>query len=135
LFDKRVLSELVLARSRGMDVRVILPRVLDTNTGRRAEILGANYLFEHGVRVYHYPGMSHVKSLIIDNWACVGSGNLNGFGLALCQEHNIATSDPKFAARLKHDLFEEDFNHSFEMRGPLSVQWMDYIADIAVEGL
>jgi cardiolipin synthase len=135
LFDKRVLSELARARSRGVEVRVILPRALDSSAGRRAEIVGANYLLSRGVRVYHYPGMTHVKGLLADDWACVGSANLNGFGLALCQEHNIATSDPAFAARLKHDLFEEDFNHSLEMHEPLTVEWMDYLADLMVEGL
>jgi cardiolipin synthase len=135
LFDKRVLSELVRARARGVDVRVILPRALDSSTGGRAEIVGANYLFSHGVLVFHYPGMSHVKTLLIDDWACVGSGNLNGFGLALCQEHNIATSDPKFVARLKHELFEEDFKHSSEMYQQLNTEWVDYLADVAVQGM
>jgi hypothetical protein len=40
-----------------------------------------------------------------------------------------------FAARLKHDLFEEDFKHSSEMYAQLSTEWMDYLADVAVEGM
>jgi phosphatidylserine/phosphatidylglycerophosphate/cardiolipin synthase-like enzyme len=135
IFDKRVIKGLMSARSRGVDVRVILPHVLDTATGARAELVTANYLLEHGVRVYYYPGMSHVKAFLADDWACVGSGNLNQFGLGLCQEHNVATTDPEFVNRLKQDLFEDDFVRAFELTQPLSVEWMDYVADVMLEGL
>ncbi len=98
LFDKRVMSGLVRARGRGVDVRVILPHVNDSRTGGRAELIAANYLVRQGVRVFFYPGMTHVKTLLVDDWACVGSGNLNLFGLRLCQEHNVGTSDRAFSA-------------------------------------
>src|SRR5579859_974931 len=83
LFDKRVITGLVQARSRGVDVRVVLPRTNDSKTARHAELVIGNYLLEHGVGVYFYPGMTHVKALLADDWACVGSSNLNQFGLRL----------------------------------------------------
>jgi phosphatidylserine/phosphatidylglycerophosphate/cardiolipin synthase-like enzyme len=134
LFDKQVISDLVRARSRGVDVRVIMPQVNDSRTGGRAELVTANYLVQQGVRVFFYPGMTHVKAVLIDDWACVGSGNLNQFGLKLCQEHNVATSDPVFAHHLKHDLFEEDFTHCYELTELIAVEWMDFLADFALEG-
>ena len=134
LFDKRVITGLVLARSRGVDVRVVLPRTNDSKTARHAELVIANYLLQHGVGVYFYPGMTHVKAILVDDWACVGSSNLNQFGLRLCQEHNIATSDPMFAQKLKHDIFEADFNRSFQLTAPVSVAWADWLADLVVEG-
>ena len=70
----------------------------------------------------------------MDGWACVGSGNLNQFGLALSQEHNVATSDPVFAAQLKRELFEQDFSHSYELTEPEPVEWMDFLADLVMEG-
>ena len=135
LFDKRVTTSLALARQRGVDVRVVLPHVNDSRTGSRAELITANYLVQQGVRVFFYPGMTHVKALLVDDWACVGSGNLNQFGLRLCQEHNVATSDKGFSAHLKHHLFEEDFSHSYELTEPVTVEWMDFLADIILEGL
>jgi cardiolipin synthase len=135
LFDKQVMANLVRARERGVDVRVILPHVSDSRIGRRAELIAANYLVGQGVRVFFYPGMTHVKALLVDGWACVGSGNLNEFSMHLTQEQNIATSDPVFAARLKQDLFEEDFTHCFELTEPVPVAWGDFLADIVVEGL
>ncbi len=133
LFDKRVLAGLVWARKRGVEVRVILPRVNDFKAGGRVNLITANYLLEHGVRVYFYPGMTHVKALLVDDWACLGSANLNHLSLRLCQEHNIATSDPAFAARLKRDLFEEDFARSFELTEPISVDWVDFMANLVLE--
>jgi cardiolipin synthase len=135
LFDKEVMSDLVRARQRGVDVRVIFPHVNDSRTGARAELVTANYLVQQGVRVFFYPGMTHVKALLVDDWACVGSGNLNQFSLRLCQEHNVATSDPAFAARLKHDLFEEDFSHCYELSDPVAVEWMDFLAGFVLEGI
>jgi cardiolipin synthase A/B len=135
LFDKRVIMGLVRARHRGVDVRVILPRVNDFKAGGRSNLVIANYLREHGVRVYFYPDMTHVKALLVDGWACLGSGNLNHLSLRVNQEQNIATSDPAFAARLEKDLFDEDFSRSYELTEPISVDWVDFLADLVLEGL
>lgn len=134
LFDKRVIIGLVRARNRGVDVRVVLPRVNDLKPGGRSNLVLANYLLEHGVRVFFYPGMTHVKALMVDDWACVGSGNLNHLSLRVCQEQNVATSDPAFAARLKRELFEEDFARSYELTEPVSIEWVDFLADLILEG-
>ena len=134
LFDKGVIAELVQARARGVDVRVVMPQVNDFKTGGRSNLIVANYLRQHGVRVYFYPGMTHVKALLVDGWACLGSGNMTHLSLGLSQEQNIATSDPAFAARLKHDLFEEDFARSYELNQSISVDWVDFMADTVLEG-
>ena len=133
LFDKRVIAGLVRARRRGVDVRVVLPRVNDLKAGGRSNLVNANYLLEQGVRVYFYPGMTHVKALLVDGWSCLGSANLNHLSLRINQEQNIATSDPAFAAGLKRELFEEDFARSFELKEPVSLEWMDVLADLVLE--
>lgn len=135
LFDKRIITGLVKARKRGVDVRVILPRINDFGAGARGNLVTANYLLEHGVRVFFYPGMTHVKAMLVDDWALLGSGNLNHLSLRWGQEENIASSDPGFAAKLKKDLFEEDFGRSYELQQPITVDWMDFLADLILEGL
>src|SRR5207237_10715140 len=85
LFDKRVIAALVKARRRGVDVRVVLPYVNDFKAGGRSNLIVANYLLQHGVRVYFYPGMTHVKALPVAGWTCLGSANLNNPTLRLCQ--------------------------------------------------
>ncbi|HTL57996.1 MAG TPA: phosphatidylserine/phosphatidylglycerophosphate/cardiolipin synthase family protein [Candidatus Limnocylindrales bacterium] len=134
LFDKRIIQELVRARERGVEVRVVLPRANDFKAGGRGNLVIANYLLAHGVTVYFYPGMTHVKALLVDGWACVGSANLNHLSLRLNQEQNIATSDPAFAASLKKDLFEADWARCYKLTAPISVDWVDFLADLAIEG-
>jgi phosphatidylserine/phosphatidylglycerophosphate/cardiolipin synthase-like enzyme len=134
LFDKRVIVGLARARNRGVDVRVVLPRINDFKAAGRGNLVIANYLLQHGVRVYFYPGMTHVKALMADDWACLGSGNLNHLSLRVCQEQNIATSEPGFNRRLKQELFDEDFAHSYELTEPVSVDWVDFLADLVLEG-
>jgi phosphatidylserine/phosphatidylglycerophosphate/cardiolipin synthase-like enzyme len=134
LFDKRMILELVQARKRGVDVRVILPRVNDFKAGGRGNLVIANYLLARGVRVFFYPGMTHVKALMVDDWSCVGTANLNHLSLRVNQEQNIASSDSGFAARLKRELFEEDFARSHELTEAVSVDWMDFLADFLLEG-
>ncbi|HSU55486.1 MAG TPA: phosphatidylserine/phosphatidylglycerophosphate/cardiolipin synthase family protein [Candidatus Dormibacteraeota bacterium] len=135
IFDKRVLTGLVDARKRGVDVRVVMPRENDFKYGGRGNLVAANYLLEHGVRVYFYPGMTHVKALLVDGWSLVGSGNLSHISLRLSQEQNIATSDPVFAERLRKELFEDDFVHSYELTHTISVEWMDFVADMLLGNL
>lgn len=129
LFDSSFASAIVKARRRGVDVRVILPERCDTPGGNSSIYVTANYLLNNGVRVYIYPGMTHIKSIIIDNWACLGSANFNRLSLTRNQEINIATSDPGIVSELKKRLFDVDFARSFELDSPVEVNWTDHIAE------
>ena len=72
----------------------------------------ANYLLSQGVRVYFYPGMSHVKAVLVDGWAMWGSANFSGLSLENNLEVNLGTSDPGIAAALRAKLFEIEDQHS-----------------------
>jgi len=135
LYATEFINALVRARRRGVDVRVILPSENDLTAGRRSNLVIANYLREQGVRVYIYPGMTHVKALLVDGWACFGSANFDALSLRLNREDDLATSNPAFAARLKHDLFEADFNRGAELKEDLPAEWKDYLADILLTPL
>jgi len=125
LTDDSFLLELVKARRRGVDVRVIIPLESDRGQLTRDNILAANALFSHGVRIYVYPGMSHIKAAIIDGWACLGSANLDQLSLRVNLETNIATSEPEAVDALREQLFEKDFKASPEMRQPFPEIWTD----------
>jgi cardiolipin synthase len=129
LFDNAVIVALVKARLRGVDVRVVLPSGNDISSGEGSNLVTANYLIQHGVRVYLYPGMTHVKAMLADGWVCFGSANFNTLSLRLNQEADLATSDPGFSSRFKHELFELDFDKSSELKEPGSVSWSDHLAD------
>lgn len=129
LYDNSVAAALADARMRGVDVRVVLPLGTDTPGGNSSNYVTANYLLANGVRVYVYPGMTHVKALIADGWACLGSANFNHLSLRLNQEVNVAFSDHETVERLRKELFEVDFEKSHELREPIPVGWTDHVVE------
>src|SRR6185436_1805491 len=97
LYDNEMIIALARARLRGVDVRVVMPSDNDFAPGQGSNLVTANYLLTHGVRVYVYPGMSHVKALLADGWVCFGSANCDALSLRLNREANLASSDPGFS--------------------------------------
>ncbi len=128
--DDRLLSDLVEARHRGVDVRVIIPLETDRGFITRNLALAANTLLANGVRVYIYPGFSHAKAAIFDGWACLGSANFDRLSLKINRELNIATSDPQTVAELQAVLFDPDFRHSRELTEPLRARWTDHLIEM-----
>jgi phosphatidylserine/phosphatidylglycerophosphate/cardiolipin synthase-like enzyme len=77
-----------------------------------------NTMLAHGIRVYRYPGMSHIKAAIFDGWACIGSANFDASSLRFNREMNLATSHPETVLELRRQLFETDFRASSEITVP-----------------
>jgi cardiolipin synthase A/B len=123
--DGAIVRELIHARQRGVDVRVILPTQNDSGIMQTANLFTANELVRHGVRVYAYPGMTHVKAAIYDGWACLGSANMEKMSLRVSQELDVAFSDPASVDQLKKDLFDPDFKRAREITEPVPMNWMD----------
>jgi len=123
--DDAILRELIRARQRGVDVRVVLPARNDSGVMQTSNLIMANEMVRHGIRVYAYPGMTHVKAAIYDGWACLGSANLEKMSLRVSQELDVAFSDPTAVNRLKRDLFETDFKRAREIKNPAPVNWLD----------
>ena len=128
--DDRLLRELVMARRRGVDVRVIMPMETDHGPITRSNVLAANLMLEHGIRVYIYPGFSHVKAAIYDGWVCVGSANFDRLSLRINRELNIASSSPELAQQFVERLFEPDFLASAELTQPIPERWVDHLVEI-----
>jgi cardiolipin synthase len=126
--DDTLIGALIDARARGVDVRLVVPSSGDSRFMNSANLLAASVLLRNGVRVYVYPGMTHVKAAIYDGWACLGSANFDKLSLRVNQETNIATADPAFVERLRRDLFEADFARSRELLEPPSAGWGTYIS-------
>ena len=135
LYSTEFINALVRARRRGVDVRYILPSENDLIAGRKSNLVTANYLRQQGVRVYFFPGMTHIKALLVDGWACFGSANFDVMSLRLNREDDLATSNPAFAAKLKHDLFEADFKRAMEVKEELPEERGDNLADLLLTPL
>ena len=128
--DDALLRELILARRRGVDVRVIIPLETDRGMITRNIALAANVMLEHGIRVFIYPGFTHAKAAIFDGWASVGTANLDRLSLKINQEINIATSDPSAVQELFDELFIPDFQLSTELTEPLDERWTDHLIEM-----
>ena len=135
LYDNAMIVALVNARLRGVDVRVIMPAENDFKIGQGSNLVTANYLLKHGVRVYFYPGMTHVKAMQVDGWTCFGSANFDALSLRLNREADLASSDPSFAARFKSEVFEKDFARCRELKEAVPVGWNDHLGDVILNQL
>jgi cardiolipin synthase len=130
-----MLYELVKARRRGVDVRVIMPYRSDSGVISRSNVLAANAMLRNGIRVYIYPGMSHLKAAIYDGWACLGSANMDNLSLRTNREMNLATSHPPAVEELFERVFVPDMGRSVELTGPLPSNWSDYLAELLADYL
>jgi cardiolipin synthase A/B len=128
--DDQLLRELVEARRRGVDVRVIIPLETDSGMITRNIATAANQMLEHGIRVYIYPGFTHAKAAIFDGWACVGSANFDRLSLKINREINLATSEPEAVRELLDELFLPDFERSPELTEPFPQAWADRLIEM-----
>ena len=123
--DETSLRALIRARRRGVDVRVVFPARNDSGIMQSQQSMVANDLVRNGIRVYAYPGMTHVKAAIYDGWACVGSANFDKMSLRVTQELDVAFPIPPPWSRLKRELFDTDFARSHEITQPGATSWFD----------
>ena len=125
--EKTLVEELVLAKGRGVDVKVIFPAVNDMVVYDKINLKIANYFIENGIEVYLYPKMTHVKAAVYDNWACLGSANFNKLSMFNNREINIAFSDEKTVNELIETLFLKDFEVSDKYEEEVDIPFIYYL--------
>jgi cardiolipin synthase len=103
---------LAAAARRGVDVRVILPARGDSTIMDAGNLATARELIRAGARIYRYPRMTHMKVMICDGWAQVGSANLDVLSMRINRELNLAFSDPATVKSLENRVFLPDFRVS-----------------------
>ena len=108
--------EMARAARRGVDVRVILPSRGDSTIMDHGNLATARALLAAGAMVYRYPKMTHMKAMICDDWANVGSANLDTLSMRINRELNIATSDRAAVGDLEKRVFLPDFTISRRLR-------------------
>jgi len=119
--DDVILYELSRARRRGVDVRVILPAEGNHGAHNASNRVAINKMLKNGIRVFQYPGMSHVKAAIFDGWASVGSANFDKLSLQVNREVNLATSHKPVVDQLLERLFIPDLARATEISEMLEV--------------
>lgn len=110
--SEAMIVELQRAAARGVDVRVILPREIDSEIMRLSNAETAARMAEGGVKIHQFPGIMHLKAAIYDGWVCLGSANMDTLSLRINREKNIAFSDPETVARFRRQVVERDLRRS-----------------------
>jgi len=102
----RLLKELRRAAHRGVNVRLILQGEPDMRIVKAAAEMLYDHLHRAGVRIYEYCARPlHSKvALTDDEWATVGSSNLDPLSLSLNLEANLMIRDRSFNRHLRAQL-------------------------------
>ncbi len=127
LWNEAFLYELCAARNRGVDVRVTIPGKLDAKNFSGINKRVANILMSYGVRVFIYPGTSHIKAASFDGWVCFGTANYDDLSLHKNREVDLATSDSQFSKKLEQQVLLEGQNLSSELREPYQIEVSDWL--------
>ncbi len=113
-------DEIVLAvraaALRGVDVRVVLAAEGDSAIMDIGNLETAKVLMEAGAKIYRYPIMTHMKVMVCDGWATMGSANLDTLSMRINRELNISFSDAGEVERLVSEIFRRDFARSKRLR-------------------
>ena len=125
--EKTLVEELVLAKQRGVDVKIIFPGVNDMVIYDKTNLKIANYFIENGIDVYIYPKMTHVKAAVYDNWACLGSANFNKLSMFKNREINVAFYDESLVNELIENLFTVDFEVSDKYEEEVDIPFIYYL--------
>ncbi|SFE12434.1 cardiolipin synthase [Paenibacillus catalpae] len=114
--DESLLAILGSAAKSGVDVRLIIPGIADTQLVLWATLSFVERMLEAGVRVYRYEkGFIHAKVMIVDELlAVVGTANMDMRSFHSNFEQNAVLFDPGTIKHLKQD-YEQDLLDSREL--------------------
>jgi cardiolipin synthase len=103
---RRFRKALLLAAQRGVKVSLLLQGRSDHVLFHYATQALYDRMLAAGVRVYEYDQAElHAKVAVVDDdWATVGSSNIDPFSLLLAREANLVVRDAGFAAELRASL-------------------------------
>lgn len=107
--DQAVFTALQLAGLRGVDVRIILPSKSDNWMVTQATRSYVTSLEKAQVQFYTYlPGFLHQKVMLVDDeWACVGSANLDNRSLRINFEIGALVQNTSFATQIEQMLRDD----------------------------
>jgi cardiolipin synthase A/B len=117
--DDDMLSALIRAARRGVDVRIIIPAESNHIV---ADWLSRGFyaqLLRHGVRLLLYEGaMVHAKTATIDGqWSTIGTANIDRISLLGNYEINMEVFNPDVARQME-EIFEVDSTNTQELTLP-----------------
>jgi len=126
---------LIEAAHRGVNVKLLLQGKIEYRMQYHATRWSYEQFLRAGIEIYEYlPSFLHAKVAVLDNFATVGSSNLDPFSLLLAREANVLLDDPAFTQKLRGSL-ESAITHgsrvverSLYARRPLLTRLLDGLA-------
>jgi len=113
--DKAILTALITAAMKGVDVKIILPKTGDTPFVWSAARTNFNTLLKAGIKIYYYNGFTHGKVLLTKNIISIGSCNIEPRGFFNDFEMNAMIFNNPEREKQIHELFESDLKNSKEV--------------------
>lgn len=93
---------LMAAAGRGVRVRLLLQGREEYRLPHWAQQAMYEEFLRAGIEIIEYqPSFLHAKAAVVDDWATVGSSNIDPFSLLLAREANIVVFNTEFAQRLR----------------------------------
>ncbi len=119
--DGQIIEALSDAAQRGVDVKLILPGVSDSQLALHAQRHYYAGLLKSGVKIYeHGSSLLHAKTAVIDKvWSTVGSTNMDFLSLLHNDEVNAVILNRDFAAAMEK-MFVSD------LAGSRQIHWDDW---------
>ncbi len=121
--DTDVLTALKHASLRGVDVRILVPDVIDHKMPWLAAFAYFDEIREAGAEVWRYTeGFMHQKVVLVDDaFAAIGTTNMDNRSFRLNFEAMAVMFD-KTAASQTADFLTKDFERAFKLEKPLTDQ-------------
>lgn len=108
ILNETLQSALILAKQRGVDVRICTPGIPDKKIVFRVTRSYYEHLIRHGIRIYEYkPGFLHAKNFVCDDEiATIGTINMDYRSLFLHFECGIYLYQTKTVQHIKDDFLQ-----------------------------
>ena len=116
--DDQIIKALTDAAERGVDVKLILPGITDSQLALSAQRNHYSTLLKGGVKVYeHNTSLLHAKTAVVDQvWSTVGSTNMDFLSLLSNDEVNAVILSREFAVEMEQ-MFVRDLADSTQIQG------------------
>jgi cardiolipin synthase len=119
--DDQIVKALTDAAERGVDVKIILPGITDSQLALYAQRYYYSELLKSGVKLYeHSTSLLHAKTAVVDKvWSTVGSTNMDYLSLLSNDEVNAVILSHEFAVEMEK-MFVRDLENSRQ------IQWDEW---------
>lgn len=133
---RRFRRALVRAARRGVRVRLLLQGRVEYRLQHHAQRALYGQLLQAGIEIHEYrPSYLHAKVAVVDDqWATVGSSNIDPLSLLLAREANVVVRNPDFSMQLRaaiEEAIERDsrrFDHAEDGRRSWLARLVDWVA-------